>query len=159
MRQETNERRYPTTPLVGVAGIVRRGDRVLLIRRGKPPGEGEWNLPGGLVEIGETLKEAVAREVAEETGLKVTVGPLVAVGDRIIRDTAGRVQYHYVLVDYLCDVTEGTLVPASDAADARWVAFDEIHEMDLPEPVYEVLKRSEEMILNDANGMEKDGGT
>ncbi len=158
MRQETDERRYPTAPLVGVAGIVRRGDRVLLIRRGKPPGKGEWNLPGGLVEVGETLKEAVAREVAEETGLEVAVGPLVAVGDRIIRDAAGRVQYHYVLLDYLCDVTGGTLAPASDAADARWVALDEIHELDLPGPVYEVLKKAEEMIGNDANGMERDGG-
>ncbi len=147
MGKANRERSYPEAPLGGVAGVVVHEGRVLLIKRGKEPGKGEWNLPGGLVEVGETLKEAVAREVKEETGLRVAVGDLVMVGDRIIRDEKRRVRYHYVLLDYLCMVESGELKPASDAEDACWVTPRQLEEIDLPEPVRHVLKRVEEKTL------------
>lgn len=102
--------------------IVRDGDppSVLLIRRGQEPLKGEWSLPGGAVELGETLEEAVCREVLEETGLVVEPAGIVQAFDRISRDAEGRVRYHYVLVDFLCRVTGGSLACASDAVEARW---------------------------------------
>ena len=114
-----------------------------MIRRGKAPGKGEWNIPGGLVEVGETLLDAVVREVREETGLEVEVQTLLTVSDRIIRDNAGSVQYHYVLLDYLCRVSGGTLIPGSDAADARRMTSRQLSEIDLSDPVRNVLKKAE----------------
>jgi len=140
---EVSDRSYPAHPLVGVAGIVYREGYVLMIRRGKAPGKGEWNIPGGLVEVGETLLDAVVREVREETGLEVEVQTLLTVSDRIIRDNAGSVQYHYVLLDYLCRVLGGTLNPGSDAADARWMTSRRLAEIDLSDPVRNVLKKAE----------------
>src|SRR5512140_3693988 len=106
--------------MVGVgAVIVDDGGRVLLVQRGQPPLLGEWSLPGGAVEVGETLAAAIQREVFEETGLVVAVGPIVEVLDRMHADVDGRVEYHYVLVDYLCSVAGGQLRADSDAADAR----------------------------------------
>lgn len=116
-----SDRRYPTRPIVGVGAVVVEDDRVLLVQRGQPPLAGEWSLPGGGVEVGETLAAALQREVFEETGLIVAVGPIVDVLDRIHPDDQGRVEFHYVLVDYLCSVVGGSLQPESDAADARWV--------------------------------------
>ena len=126
-------REYPDRPLVGVgaAVIVSWADRtrlgvpagrpaagVVLVKRRFPPLAGEWSLPGGVVEVGETLKAAVIREVLEETGLVVTLGPVLEVFDRIVRDDSGRVQYHYVLVDYLCHAAAGRLAYGSDVSDA-----------------------------------------
>ncbi len=117
-------REYPDAPIAGVgAVIVRGGDEpvVLLIRRGQEPLKGEWSLPGGAVELGETLEAAVRREVLEETGLVVEPAGIVQAFDRISRDAHGRVRYHYVLVDFLCRVKGGSLACASDALEARWV--------------------------------------
>ena len=102
------------------------GGRVLLVQRGHAPLKGEWSLPGGALELGETLEEGVRREVLEETGLIVEPVAVVEVLDRISRDAEGRVQYHYVLVDFLCLVTGGDLACATDAADARWAGLDEL---------------------------------
>ena len=113
-------RRYPDRPVVGVGAVILDGGRVLLVQRAHDPLKGQWSLPGGAVEVGETLVEAVAREVLEETGLDVRVGPIVGVFDRLHRDGMGRVEYHFVLVDYLCRPTGGTLAHNSDAADVRW---------------------------------------
>ena len=132
-------RRYPRFPRVGVAGVVVQDNKVLVIKRGTPPGKGEWNLPGGLVEVGETLEEALKREVREETGLKVSIEGFLLASDRIIRDENNRVRYHYVLLDYLCHVTGGTLSASSDAADARWVSFNHLENLDLPTPVKQVI--------------------
>jgi 8-oxo-dGTP diphosphatase len=121
-----DDRAYPERPIVGVGAVVIDGDRVLLVRRGREPLKGEWSLPGGAVEIGETLKDAVAREVLEETGLTVDVGPMVEVLDRIQLDGGGRPVYHYVLIDFLCRPSGGALACASDAEDARWASVSEL---------------------------------
>jgi len=114
------DREYPQTPLVGVGAVVVEDGRVLLVRRGSEPLKGHWTLPGGMLEVGETLAAGTAREVKEETGLDVEPIELVEVLDRIHRE-AGRVRYHYVIADYLCRVTGGELRAASDADAVRWV--------------------------------------
>lgn len=119
-------REYPQAPIVGVGAVVIDGDHVLLIRRGQEPMKGQWSLPGGALEVGETLLDGVRREVLEETGLEVEPVALIEVLDRIVRDEDGRVQFHYVLVDYLCRVTGGELCCATDAVDARWAPRDEL---------------------------------
>ncbi len=112
------------SPLVGVGGVIVQEGRVLLVRRGTEPLRGRWSIPGGLIEVGEMLGEAVAREVREETGLEVEPVALVELLDRIHRED-GRVRYHYVIADYLCRVTGGTLKAASDADEVRWVDREE----------------------------------
>ena len=113
-------RAYPDRPIVGVGAVVLDGDRVLLVKRAHEPLKGEWSLPGGAVDVGETLEEAIRREIREETCLDVEVGPIVDVLDRIRRDPDGRVAFHYVLVDFLCRPSGGTLQSASDAEEAAW---------------------------------------
>jgi mutator protein MutT len=113
-------RRYPDRPIVGVGAVIVDDDRVVIVKRGHEPLKGEWSLPGGSVEVGETLAEALVREVREETGLNVAVGPLVEVLDRVHRGDDGRVEYHFVLLDYRCTVVSGVLKHGSDASDARW---------------------------------------
>ena len=119
-------REYPERPIVGVGAVIFDEDRVLLIQRGHAPMLGEWSLPGGALEVGETLEEGVKREVLEETGLVVVPVAMVEVFDRIARNDAGRVQFHYVLVDFLCRVTGGSAACASDAVDLRWAGRDEL---------------------------------
>ena len=112
---------FPSQPVLSVGAVIVDGERVLLIKRGQPPMMGRWSFPGGVVELGEALEEAVAREAREETGLAVGVGPVVHVLDRVERAADGRVEYHYVIVDYLCRVSGGALACGSDAEEARWV--------------------------------------
>jgi ADP-ribose pyrophosphatase YjhB (NUDIX family) len=124
-------REYPDAPIAGVGAVIVRDDvgggkRVLLIRRGQEPLKGEWSLPGGAVELGETLEEAICREVLEETGLVVEVVDKVQAFDRISRDDDGRVRYHYVLIDFLCGVTGGSLACATDAVEARWAGAGDL---------------------------------
>jgi ADP-ribose pyrophosphatase YjhB (NUDIX family) len=114
------EREFPLLPLVGVGGVVVHENRVLLVQRGHEPMMGKWTIPGGLIDVGESLREAIIREVREETGLDVEPIELIELLDRIHRQD-GRVRYHYVIADYLCRVTGGTLAAASDAAAVRWV--------------------------------------
>jgi 8-oxo-dGTP diphosphatase len=114
------QREFPVAPLVGVGAVIVEEGRVLLVQRGTEPVKGKWSIPGGLIDVGESLREAVAREVREETGLLVEPLELIELLDRIHRD-GDRVRYHYVIADYLCRVVGGTLLAASDADAVRWV--------------------------------------
>ena len=124
-------REYPENPLVGVGAVIVGGQRVLLIRRGQPPLLGEWSLPGGVLECGETLREAAVREAREETGLVVETVDMLGVYERVIRSDDGRVRYHYVLIDFLCRAVAGDLKAGSDAADVRWFTRDELPALNL----------------------------
>ena len=123
------KREYPAAPMVGVAAVVLHGKEVLLVRRGREPLRGRWSLPGGLVELGETTAEGAIREVLEETGMRVRPVEMVTTIDRILRDNDGRVQYHYVLAEWLCFVERNDRsepVCGDDADEAAWVNCSEI---------------------------------
>ena len=134
-----DSREYPKRPIVGVAGVVIRGDEVLLIRRGREPRKGAWSLPGGALLLSEPIEEGVRREVLEETGLRVHPLELVEVLDRIVLDASGRTQYHYVLLDWLCSLEKEASADqagsapraSSDAAEARWVDRSALSAYDL----------------------------
>jgi ADP-ribose pyrophosphatase YjhB (NUDIX family) len=135
-------RRYPDRPVVGVGAVVLTVDaRVVLVRRAQPPREGEWSLPGGVLEIGEPLTVGVAREVREETGLDVDVGPLIDTFEHVSHDADGRVQYHYVVLDYLCRVRGGVARASTDVSDVALADPRDLTSYDLrPETLAVVLK-------------------
>ena len=139
------KREYPESPLVGVGAVIidrhQNDRRVLLIRRGTPPLLGEWSLPGGVLESGETLREAVAREAREETGLAIETGEMLGVYERVIRDDVSRVRYHYVLIDFLCRPLSGDLKAGSDAADVRWFTRDELPALNLAYDADDVVRK------------------
>ena len=139
---ENDGRMYPAQPIVGVGAVVLAGDRVLLVRRGNEPHKGEWSLPGGAVELGETLETPIVREVREETGLEVDVGPMVDVLDRLRYDPDGRVRYHYVLVDFLCRPSGGVLCSASDAEAAEWAPLDHLARYMLADATISVIQKA-----------------
>lgn len=120
------KREYPESPLVGVGAVIIADGRALLIRRGQAPLLGEWSLPGGVLECGETLRDAAIREAREETGLVVDVGEMLGVYERVIHSADGRVRYHYVLIDFLCHAVAGELKAGSDAADVGWFSREEL---------------------------------
>jgi ADP-ribose pyrophosphatase YjhB (NUDIX family) len=127
---------------VGVGAVVIDADRVLLVRRGNQPLKGEWSLPGGAVELGETLEGALVREIREETGLDVDVGPIVEVIDRVRRDADGRIEYHYVIVDYACRVRGGALAAGTDAEDVRWTDLPDLERLGVSEKAIAVIKKA-----------------
>jgi 8-oxo-dGTP diphosphatase len=141
-------RTYPERPIVGVGAVIVSDDRVLLVRRANEPMKGEWSLPGGAVEVGETLQAAVVREVLEETGLEIEVGPVVEVLDRIRLDPGRRVAYHYVLIDYLCRPTGGSLACASDAEDVAWASVHELADYRVAESAVSVIRKALDLIHN-----------
>ncbi len=134
------KREYPDSPLVGVGAIIIDDGRVLLVKRGHPPLEGEWSIPGGVLEVGETLREAAIREAREETCLTVEPADLLGVYDRVIRDDDGRTLYHYVLIDFLCRRVDGDARAADDADEVRWFTQEEVNELALPEDTAEVIR-------------------
>ena len=117
---------YPGRPRVAVGGIVFKDNRVLLVRRGNPPAEGQWSIPGGSVELGETLQQAVEREIHEEAGIVVRAGEPIYVFDTITQDGSGEVRFHYVIVDLAAEFVSGELRSGDDAQEARWVSADEL---------------------------------
>jgi 8-oxo-dGTP diphosphatase len=133
-------REYPGRPIVGVGVVVWHDDRVLLVRRGKPPRAGHWSLPGGAQQLGETVAEAARREVKEEVGLEVTLGDIVATIDLIDRDPDDRIRYHYTLIDFVAEAPGVALRPGSDAADARWFSMAEIEALGLWSETVRVIK-------------------
>jgi len=140
--RKSTTREYPDRPIVGVGAVIIDQGRVLLVKRGSPPLLGEWSLPGGVVELGETLRAAAEREAREETGLTVKASEVLEVLDRIVPGKDGAPQYHYVLVDFLCVVHGGTLHAGSDAGDARWVRENELERFNLEQPAIEVIRKA-----------------
>lgn len=139
-----SNREYPDHPFVGVGGVVIHQGKVLLVRRARPPLAGEWSIPGGMLELGETLPQATRRELLEETGLQVEPGEILEVFERIERQD-GRVRYHYVVVDFLCLFLGGELAASSDVSDARWVLPEELPRYRLTAKAAEVIHKAFQM--------------
>ncbi len=135
------KREFPEAPLVGIGAIIIEGDRVLLIKRAHPPLQAQWSIPGGVLEVGELVREAAVREVREETGLIVEPGELLGVYDRVLRNSEQRVQYHYVLIDFLCRHIGGELLAADDAAEVRWFTREELPALKLAEDTQDVIRK------------------
>ena len=135
------KREFPEVPLVGVGAIIIEGDRVVLVKRAHPPLQAEWSIPGGVLEVGELVRQAAVREAREETGLTVEPGELLGVYDRVLRSAEKRVQYHYVLIDFLCRRVAGDLAAASDAMEVRWFKEEDLPGLDLAEDTLEVIRK------------------
>ena len=133
------QREYPSQALVGVGALIVQNGRVVLIKRVKAPLLGEWSIPGGMLELGETTRQGAEREALEETGLEVRATELLGVFDRIVRE-GERTLYHYVLIDFLCEAVSGELRASGDAADARWFTLEEIAGLALPKDTREVIE-------------------
>jgi ADP-ribose pyrophosphatase YjhB (NUDIX family) len=137
-----DDRRYPKRPILGVGAIIIDSGRVLLVERGRQPLKGYWSLPGGAVEVGEQLTDAVRREVLEETALAIEPISVVEIFERITRDPAGLAQYHYVLIDYLCRVTGGELKAGDDVSGARWVERSCLEQYQITEGTLPVIEKA-----------------
>ena len=135
-----NKNAYPPCPLVAVGAVVFKNNCVLLVRRGQAPSEGLWAIPGGSVEIGETLQEAAEREILEETGIRIRAGKPIYTFDVIDRDAEGKIRFHYVIVDLAADYVSGQPAAGDDAAEARWVSTHEISELEVSPPTLRLLK-------------------
>jgi 8-oxo-dGTP diphosphatase len=141
----TVRREYPERPLVGVGGVVIRDERTLLIRRGSAPLEGEWSIPGGMLELGETILEGVRRELLEETAIEVRVLDLIEVFERVTRDEAGKLKYHFVILDYLCEAVQGEAQAGSDVTDVAWVRESELSKYSLTPTATRVIQKAFEI--------------
>ncbi len=134
-----DSREYPTRPICGVGVVVRKGDSVLLIQRGREPRLGEWTVPGGAVELGESLRDAARREIREECGVEIELGEVVDAFEIVVHDEAGKVQYHYIVIDFAATFSAGELRPADDITDARWVTLRELGKYSLDEKTREEI--------------------
>ena len=135
------QREFPEAPLVGIGAIIIENARLVLVKRAHPPLQAEWSIPGGVLEVGELMREAAIREAREETGLTVEPGELLGVYDRVLRDADNRVRYHYVLIDFLCRRVAGDLAAASDAAEVRWFTREELLALKLAEDTLDVIRK------------------
>lgn len=133
-------RQYPDRPIFGVGAIIFEGEKVLLIKRGQPPLEGRWSIPGGAQEAGESVEEALTREIMEETGLEIKIIKFATMVDLIDLDEAGKARHHYTVADYICTVVGGELRAGGDAADAKWVAIKDLGKLDLTPKAKEVIE-------------------
>ena len=152
------KRKYPEQPIVGVGGIIFKDDSILLIKRGGEPAAGQWSIPGGVVDTGETLTDAVVREVWEETHLRVEPLTLVKILDRIFRDKEDRVVYHYVLVDFLCRCTGGKVQPGTDALDARFIPIQDLVSLNVIPVTRKVIYEAADMNKEAARVASPSGG-
>jgi 8-oxo-dGTP diphosphatase len=143
----------PVTPVVGVGAVIVRDGRAIIIKRANEPYQGQWSIPGGRVELGESLADAVRREMREETGLEVKVGPIIDVFERIQHDSDAAaapseltvVRYHFVIIDYLCTYVGGELCAGGDADDARWVTSEELERYDIRRTAIDVIRKGLDM--------------
>lgn len=136
------KRLYPKQPVVGVGAVIVCDGKLLLEKRKNEPGKGKWSIPGGLVELGESIEQTVVREVEEETGLEVEKPEHIDVVDNVVRDDNDEIKYHFVIIDYFVKLKSGTLKAASDAEELRWVTFDEVEKYDLTKTFREFFKRN-----------------
>ena len=136
------KREYPERPIVGVSAVIFVDKSVLLVRRKQEPAKGQWSLPGGAVELGEGILEALARELREELSVNIVVGGLVGVFDKIFHDHKNQVQYHYVLVDYWGWLVEGKPTPASDVSEALLVPLDELGGFDVDQELKATIRKA-----------------
>jgi 8-oxo-dGTP diphosphatase len=137
-----DDRRYPKRPIVGVGAIILKRDRILMAQRGKEPLKGWWSLPGGALELGESLKDAVTREVREETGLEIRPLEVFEIFERIMRDSSGAPEYHYILIDYTCRITGGTLCAGDDVCQVEWVRRQDLPALQITEGTLAVIERA-----------------
>lgn len=137
---DSDDRAYPERPMVGVGAVIFRDDELLLVVRGKEPRRGAWTIPGGAVELGETVREAIDREVLEETGLKIGIVGVADVVDAIMRDESGAVKYQYVLVDFATIYEDGKVTPGSDADGAEWVKITDLPSYSVNERLLRVVE-------------------
>jgi 8-oxo-dGTP diphosphatase len=135
------KRDYPDRPIIGVGAVIVRDDHALLVRRATDPLKGEWSVPGGVVELGEKLRDAAAREAFEETGLRVKVGEVLDVFDSIFTDVDGRTQYHYVLIDFLCRPLSGEAIAGSDVSEVMWVTESGLAAIELRPTIAQVVRK------------------
>ena len=136
------KRDYPERPIIGVGAVIIRDARALLVRRATEPLLGEWSVPGGVLELGEKLRDGAAREALEETGLHVEVGEVLDVFDSIFTDKHGRTQYHYVLIDFLCRPLAGEAIAGSDVSELKWVSQDDLATLDLRDSIAQVIRKA-----------------
>lgn len=135
------QRRYPTQPLVGVGAIIIHQSKILIVKRANEPAKGLWSVPGGVVELGEYLHKAIKREVKEETGLEVGIERLIDAVDNIIFDEEGRIRYHYVLLDYLCQLRGGVLKAADDVYEIQWVPLRALQSLPITSSLNRVIAK------------------
>ena len=135
------QRQYPSQPLIGVGAIIIHQSKILIVKRANEPAKGLWSVPGGVVELGEHLYEAIKREVKEETGLEVDIERLVDAVDNIVLDEAGRIQYHYVLLDYLCRLRGGVLEAADDVQEIQWVPLKALQSLSITSSLNRVIAK------------------
>jgi ADP-ribose pyrophosphatase YjhB (NUDIX family) len=145
MKEQAHEvlREYPEHPLVGVGALVIESDKILVVKRENEPGKGLWSIPGGLLELGERVRDGAVRETEEETGIKIEIDSLIDVVDSVTKDENGRIRYHYVLIDFLAHPIGGKLNPNSDVKEAKWVTFEELKRL----PTTRTLKYLLEKVL------------
>lgn len=135
-------REYPERPVLGVGGVVISQGLVLLVRRANPPLQGEWSIPGGMLEVGETVVEGVRRELAEETGVEVSVHGVIEVFERISLDAAGKAAYHFVVLDHYCEMVRGEVRPGSDVTEVVWVPEADLEEYSLTPSTTQVIRKA-----------------